>query len=124
MQKETTEIIKIRPIRLIRQIFRLTKYSSITYTNPISKRKTDVYDCQWIRQLYICGLLRSAFRPATEILPIRSYWRQRKNLTTMCATSIHHMQKSLELMNVQLHKAITGIAGAIGMKILRSIVAG
>ena len=90
----------------------------------LSARKTDVYDCQWIRQLFACGLLRSAFRPAPEILPLRAYWRQRQELVSLCAQSLHHMQKALELMNLQLHKVLSDLAGATGMRILRAIVAG
>jgi transposase len=93
-------------------------------SHRLSARKTDVYDCQWIRQLYACGLLRGAFRPAADILPLRSYWRQRQELVSLCATSIHHMHKSLELMNLQLHKTVTDITGVTGMKIVRAIVAG
>lgn len=93
-------------------------------SHRLSARKSDVYDCQWIRQLYACGLLRNAFRPATQMLLLRSYWRQRQELVSLCATSLHHMQKALELMNVQLHKVVTDIAGVTGMRILRSIVSG
>lgn len=93
-------------------------------SHRLSARKTDVYDCQWIRQLYACGLLRSVFRPAPEMVPLRSYWRQRQELVSMCATSLHHMQKALELMNVQLHKVISDIAGHTGMRIIRAIVSG
>lgn len=90
----------------------------------LSVRKTDVHDCQWIRQLYASGLLRNAFRPAKEILPLRAYWRQRQELVSMCATAIHHMHKALELMNLQLHKTLKDVAGRSGMSIIRSIVAG
>ena len=90
----------------------------------LSARKTDVYDCQWIRQLYACGLLRNAFRPAEPILPVRAYWRQRQELVCLCATSLHHMHKALELMNVQLHKVISDVAGTTGMRIIRAIVSG
>jgi len=90
----------------------------------LSARKTDVQDCQWIRQLYACGLLRKAFRPATKIQPLRAYWRQRQELVSLCATAIHHMHKALELMNVQLHKAVSDVAGHTGMLIIRAIVAG
>ncbi len=93
-------------------------------SHRLSARKSDVHDCQWIRQLYACGLLRSAFRPDSDMLPIRSYWRQRQELVSMCATSLHHMQKSLELMNVQLHKVISDIAGVTGMRVIRAIVEG
>jgi len=45
-------------------------------------------------------------------------------LVSLCATSLHHLQKALELMNVQLHKVISDIAGVTGMHIIRAIVAG
>ena len=93
-------------------------------SHRLSARKTDVHDCQWIRQLYACGLLRGAFRPASEILPLRSYWRQRQEIVSLCATALHHMHKALELMNLQLHKVVTDIAGATGMRIIRAIVEG
>ena len=93
-------------------------------SHRLSARKTDVHDCQWIRQLYACGLLRNAFRPRSQILLLRSYWRQRHELVSMCATSLHHMQKALEFMNVQLHKVIADISGVTGMRIIRAIVGG
>jgi len=93
-------------------------------SHRLMARKTDVQDCQWIRQLYACGLLRNAFRPTHEMVQVRSYWRQRKELVHMCATALHHMQKALELMNVQLHKVVSDIAGVTGMRIIRAIVKG
>lgn len=93
-------------------------------SHRLSARKTDVHDCQWIRQLYACGLLRAVFRPDPEILPLRSYWRQREELVSLCAKSICHMQKALELMNLQLHKVIADITGVTGMRILRAIIEG
>lgn len=93
-------------------------------SHRLSARKTDVHDCQWIRQLYACGMLRNAFRPAVEMLPLRAYWRQRQEIVSLCATSLHHMQKALELMNLQLHKIVSDIAGATGMKIIRAIADG
>ena len=40
-------------------------------------RKSDVSDCEWLRQLHSVGLLRASFRPAAAIVPLRSYLRQR-----------------------------------------------
>lgn len=90
----------------------------------LSVRKSDVQDCQWIRQLFACGLLRHVFRPSSQVRVLRSYARQRGELVQMCATAIHHMQKALELMNVQLHKVISDIAGLTGLKIIAAIVSG
>jgi transposase len=87
-------------------------------------RKSDVQDSQWIQELHTFGLLRAAFRPSNEIAILRSYWRHRAELVRMASTQIHLMQKSLELMNLQLHKVISDITGVTGMKIIRAIVSG
>jgi len=87
-------------------------------------RKSDVQDCQWLQELHTFGLLRAAFRPTNDMAVLRSYWRHRKELVKAAAEQIHLMQKSLELMNLQLHKAISDITGVTGMKIIRAIVSG
>ena len=35
-------------------------------TRQVSGRKSDVLDCQWIRQLMRYGLLKGAFRPGKD----------------------------------------------------------
>ena len=45
-------------------------------TKQVSGRKSDVLDCQWIRQLMSHGLLRGAFRVPDEVCALRSYLRQ------------------------------------------------
>jgi len=93
-------------------------------TKNVTGRKTDVCDCQWIQKLHSFGLLTPAFRPEDAIVILRTYWRHRANLTQACATQINLMQKSLEQMNVQLHKAISDITGVTGMKMIRAIIDG
>lgn len=87
-------------------------------------RKTDVKDCQWLQQLHAHGMLTRAFRPPDAICVLRSYWRHRKDLVEMASMQIQLMQKSLEQMNLQLHKVLSDITGVTGMKILRAIVEG
>jgi transposase len=94
------------------------------HVRNVSGRKSDVQDCQWIRRLYSYGLLSAAFRPKPEITPIRTLWRLRVSLVQDCARQIQLMQKALEQMNVQLHKAITDISGVTGFRIIRAIVSG
>jgi transposase len=94
------------------------------HVKNVSGRKSDVSDSRWIQQLHSFGLLSRAFRPSDEIARLRSYWRQRMGLVEACARQIHLMQKALEQMNVQLHKAVTDITGATGMAIIRKIVTG
>jgi transposase len=43
-------------------------------------RKSDVSDCEWLRDLHSVGLLSPSFRPADEIVALRSYTRQRESL--------------------------------------------
>ena len=86
--------------------------------------KTDVIDCQWLQQLHTFGLLRGSFRPDPEIAAIRTLMRHRSTLVEECAAHVQRMQKSMTLMNLQLHNVITDVTGVTGMAILRDIVAG
>jgi UV DNA damage repair endonuclease len=65
-------------------------------------RKTDVSDCEWLRELHGIGLLRASFRPAASIVPLRSFARQRVTLVEEAATRIQRMQKALTGMNLKL----------------------
>ena len=82
-------------------------------TKQVSGRKSDVLDCQWIRQLMSFGLLKGAFRPADRICALRDRGR--------CA---QHIQKALTEMNVQLDNVLSDVMGTTGQLILRAIVAG
>jgi transposase len=94
------------------------------HVKNVPSRKTDVVDCQWIQELHSFGLLRGAFRPDKEIQVLRSYWRWRQDLVEQASRQIQLMQKSLEQMNLQLHKVLSDITGVTGLKIIRDILAG
>ncbi len=93
-------------------------------TKQVSGRKSDVRDCQWIRELMSFGLLRGAFRPADRICELRAYVRQRARSTRDRGRCVQHMQKALTEMNVQLDNVLSDIMGATGQRIVRAIVAG
>ena len=42
------------------------------HVKNVSGRKSDVLDCQWIRDLMSFGLLRGAFRPSQEVCALRT----------------------------------------------------
>lgn len=90
----------------------------------LNGKKTDVQDCSWIQQMHTFGLLSAAFRPLPEIQTVRDYWRHRTNLVRDAAKQIHRIQKSLEQMNLQLHKVLSDVAGVSGLRILRAIAGG
>ena len=93
-------------------------------TKQVSGRKSDVLDCQWIRQLMSFGLLRGAFRAPDALCPMRSYLRQRGQLVRDRSRAVQHMQKALTQMNVQLDNVLSDIMGKTGQLIVRAIVAG
>lgn len=94
------------------------------HVKGVPGRKSDVSDCQWLQQLHTFGLLRGSFRPVPEITAIRTLVRHRTTLVQEAAAHIQRMQKSMALMNLQLHNVLTDVTGVTGMAILRDIVAG
>jgi transposase len=94
------------------------------HVRNVPGRKSDVLDCQWLQQLHTFGLLRASFRPAAEIVELRSYVRHREMLVRAANSHVQHMHKALTLMNVQIHHVISDITGETGMRIVRAIVAG
>jgi transposase len=92
--------------------------------HKVPGRKTDVKDCQWIQKLHACGLLRGSFRPTAEICQMRSLTRQCTNLVEERSKAVAWMQKALDQMNVQVHRAVTDMTGVTGMSIVRAIIAG
>jgi transposase len=87
-------------------------------------RKSDVSDCEWLRELHSVGLLRGSFRPTDAIVALRAYVRHRQTLVESAGTYVQRMQKALVQMNVQLPLVVSDITGVTGLKILRDIVAG
>jgi len=100
------------------------KLVNARHVKTVPGRKSDVLDCQWLRQLHSYGLLAGSFRPNDQICVLRSYIRQRDTLVKSASTHIQRMQKALTQMNVQLHRVISDISGTTGLAIIRAIVAG
>jgi transposase len=87
-------------------------------------RKTDMQDAQWGSTLHMHGLLRAGFVPPADIRRLQDYLRLRADHVNQAASCVQLMQKALERMNIKLHDAISSLAGASGMAIMRAIVAG
>jgi transposase len=87
-------------------------------------RKSDVNDCQWIQQLHSFGLLRRCFQADEEMRALRILVRHRETLIRSRSTHILHMQKALQMMNIQLIQVVSDITGQTGLRIIRTILAG
>jgi transposase len=86
--------------------------------------KSDVLDCQWLQRLHSYGLLTASFRPADQVVVLRSYLRQRQMLLRYAGQHVQHMQKALEQMNVKLAEVVSDVVGLTGMSILQAILRG
>lgn len=91
---------------------------------PGRNKKTDPTDCEWIQRLHSCGLLRGSFRPPEEVCMLRTLVRDKGNLVAESGDWVRRMQKSLDQMNVRVHRAVSDVNGVTGLAILRAIVAG
>jgi len=121
---EATGVYWIPPMQVLEEYGLEVYLVDARQAKNLPGRKTDVKDCQWLQQLHTYGLLSRAFRPADAICVLRSYWRHRKDLVEIASMQIQLMHKSLEQMNLQLHKVLSDITGVTGWKILRAILAG
>src|SRR6516162_6870735 len=92
--------------------------------NVPGRSKSDVLDCQWIRKLHSFGLLNGSFRPEAQVRKLRTYLRLKDNLVVETTQAIHHMQKALFEMNVQLSNVISDITGESGLRVIDAILAG
>lgn len=91
---------------------------------PGRSKKTDPQDCQWIQRLHSCGLLRGSFRPEQTVCMLRTLTRDKANLVAEAGDWLRRMQKSLDQMNVRIHRAVSDLDGVTGMAILRAILGG
>lgn len=121
---EATGVYWIPPLQVLEEYGLEVYLVDARQAKNLPGRKTDVKDCQWLQQLHTYGLLTRAFRPAEALCTLRSYWRHRKDLVEMASMQIQLMHKSLEQMNLQLHKVLSDVTGVTGMKILQAILAG
>jgi transposase len=94
------------------------------HVKNVPGRKSDVSDCEWLRELHIVGLLRGSFRPTDAMVALRGYLRHRHTLVESAGIYTQRMQKALVQMNVQLPVVVSDITGVTGLRILRDLVAG
>src|SRR5580704_1723007 len=91
---------------------------------PGRDKKSDPFDCEWIQRLHSCGLLMGSFRPKEAVCMLRTLVRDKGNLVAEAGDWLRRMQKSLDQMNVRVHRAVSDIDGVTGMAIVRAIVGG
>jgi transposase len=88
------------------------------------RKKSDHVDCRWTQRLHSCGLLSGSFRPSEPVCLLRTLVRDKATLLAEAGDWLRRMQKSLDQMNVRVHRAVSDIDGVTGMRMVRAIVAG
>lgn len=91
---------------------------------PGRDKKTDPIDCEWIQRLHSCGLLLGSFRPKESVCMLRTLIRDKGNLVAEAGDWLRRMQKSLDQMNVRVHRTVADLQGVTGMAIVEAIVEG
>lgn len=94
------------------------------HVKSVPGRKSDPSDARWLQLLHSVGLLKGSFRPDAGICQVRALTRQCANLVELRTKAVQWMQKSLDQMNIQVHRAVTDMTGVTGLSIIRAIVAG
>jgi transposase len=121
---ESTGIYWIQPYLILEEYGFEVYLVNARHIKNVSGRKTDVQDCQWIRQLHSYGLLNRSFQPESLTRELRTYMRHRKHLVQSTANQILHMQKAFEQMNIKLHDVISDITGQSGICMIKAILDG
>lgn len=93
-------------------------------TKQVPGRKTDVKDCQWIRQLHSYGLLNRCHVSTGDVRQIRDYQRIREDHIELKSMHINHMQKALVGMNIRLVQVLSQVHGKSGLAIIDAILSG
>jgi transposase len=90
----------------------------------VQAKKTDVKDCQWIQKLFSHGLGMECFVPDRATVGLRGLVRTRMTYVRSAATEVNRMHKALRLMNINLDRVVTDIAGKTGLSIIDAILDG
>lgn len=121
---ESTGVYWIPVYEILTQAGFDVKLVDARHARNVPGRKSDVMDCAWLRKLHTHGFLRACFLPPPHVEQMRCYWRHRATLLASATQHTQRMHKSLEQMNIQLHKVVSDVTGVTGMLIIRDIIAG
>jgi transposase len=107
----------------------LEEYFSIILVNArhvknVPGHKTDKKDSAWLSKLLLSGLLKGSFIPPCEIRELRDLVRYKKKVVAQAASEKNRIIKILEDANIKLSSVLSNVDGAVGMKIINSMIAG
>ena len=94
------------------------------HVKNVPGHKTDKKDSDWLSKLLLSGLLKGSFIPKVEIRDLRDMVRYRKKIVGEIAREKNRVIKILEDANIKLSSVLTNVDGAVGSRIIDSLIAG
>ena len=94
------------------------------HVKNVPGHKTDKKDSRWLSKLLLSGLLKGSFIPPCEIRELRDLVCYRKKLVAQTASEKSRIIKILEDANIKLSSVLSNVDGAVGTKILDSLIEG
>jgi transposase len=94
------------------------------HVKNVPGHKTDKKDSRWISKLLLSGLLKGSFIPPVDIRELRDLVRYKKKVVAQAASEKNRIIKILEDGNIKLSSVLSNIDGAVGTKIINSLIQG
>lgn len=94
------------------------------FIKHVPGRKTDMLDSEWLAVLARFGLVRGSFIPPMDLRELRLVSRYRRKLSTMCASQINRLHKTLDDAGIKLGAVVADIHGVSARAMVRGLVEG
>jgi transposase len=94
------------------------------HVKNVPGHKTDKKDSRWISKLLLSGLLKGSFIPPVDIRELRDLVRYKKKVVVQAASEKNRIIKILEDGNIKLSSVLSNVDGAVGTKIINSLIQG
>lgn len=86
--------------------------------------KTDKKDSRWLSKLLLSGLLKGSFIPPCDIRNLRDLVRYKRKVVAQASSEKNRIIKILEDSNIKLSSVLSNVDGAVGTKIINSLIDG
>ena len=94
------------------------------HVKNVPGHKTDKKDSRWLSKLLLSGLLKGSFIPPRDIRELRDLVRYKRKIRTQASSEKNRIIKILEDANIKLSSVLSKIDGAVGTKIINSLIEG
>ena len=94
------------------------------HVKNVPGHKTDKKDSVWISKLLLSGLLKGSFIPPCDIRELRDLVRYKKKVVAQASSEKNRIIRVLEDGNVKLSSVLTNVDGAVGTRIINSLIEG